>query len=175
VVPLEPHKFQKHDIVTIIVREDSTNTSTGQAKSEKKQDFDLALEQYLKFSLANLSLGTTSPTTSPEIKFKYDNNRQNNANTQRTDSTALRISATVVDVKPNGNLVIEATKQITMDREIQDYTLSGMCRSEDVSVDNTLLSTQLADLKLKKTTSGEVRDGTRRGWLNSLIDRFGAF
>lgn len=176
VMPMEPKKFRKHDIVTVVVREDSNNTSTAKADSQKQQDFDLALQQFMKFSLSNLSLSNSSnPSTLPEVKFKYNNNRQNAADQERTDSTSLRISATIVDVKPNGTLVVEATKQITMDREVQQMTLSGVCRAEDVAVDNTVLSTQLADLKLEKSTTGEVRDGTKRGWLNSLIDKFNPF
>ena len=176
VTPMEPRKFQKHDIITIVVREDSSNASTGQAQSEKKQDMNFSLDEMLKLSLANLAVSSSGGgATTPKVKFSFDNNRQNTANQQRTDSTTLRISATVVDVKPNGNLVIEAIKQIVMDKEVQDYSLSGICRSEDIAVDNTVLSTQLADLKLKKSTTGEVRDGTRRGWLNSLIDKFNPF
>ena len=176
VTPMEPKKFRKHDIITVVVQEESSATSTSKSDSQKQQDFDLALQQFLKLSLSNLAVSSsTNSGTLPEVKFKYNNNRQNAADQQRTDTATLRISATIVDVKPNGTLVIEATKQIKMDKEVQHMTLSGTCRAEDVAVDNTVLSTQLADLKLEKNTTGEVRDGVKRGWLNGLIDKYNPF
>ena len=87
----------------------------------------------------------------------------------------MRIAAIVVDVKPNGTMVLEAVKNIIVDREVQHYHMSGICRAEDVTPDNTLLSTQLANLTVNKQTSGEVRDGTKSGWLNTIIDKVNPF
>jgi flagellar L-ring protein precursor FlgH len=58
---------------------------------------------------------------------------------------------------------------------VQHYTLTGVCRAEDIAADNTILSTQMANLTLNRKTKGEVRDGTRRGWLNSIIDNLSPF
>jgi flagellar L-ring protein precursor FlgH len=49
-------------------------------------------------------------------------------------------------------------------------TLTGTCRSEDITPDNTVLSTQIAELEIKVTNSGAVRDGSRRGWITRLLD-----
>ena len=72
-------------------------------------------------------------------------------------------------------MVVEAVKQITVDKEVQTFKLTGACRVEDIGVDNTVLSTQLANLTISKQTSGMVRDGTKRGWLNQLIDNISPF
>ena len=176
VAPLEPKRYKKHDVITVIVREDSNSSTTAKGESKKQQDFDVALQQWVKASLSNQTITTSAnPSTLPEVKFKYNNNRQNDATQERTDSASARIGATIVDVKPNGTLVIEATKHIVMDREIQDFKLSGTCRVEDVAADNSILSTQLAELTFTKNTTGEVRDGQKRGWLNSLIDKVNPF
>ena len=116
-----------------------------------------------------------SPNKLPEIKFKYNNDRQSDAEQQRQDSLSARISATVLDVKPNGTMVIEAVKVITVDKEEQTFKLTGLCRVEDITPDNTILSTQLANLNLSKQTKGEVRDGTRTGWLNRFWDHITPF
>jgi flagellar basal body L-ring protein FlgH len=44
-----------------------------------------------------------------------------------------------------------------------------------VTGDNTILSTQMANLTLNKQTAGTVKDGTKRGWLNSIIDTISPF
>jgi len=78
-------------------------------------------------------------------------------------------------VKPNGTMVIEAVKHIIVDKEEHTIKLSGICRIEDVASDNTVLSTQMADLELSKQSKGEVHDVNKRGWLNGLLDRFTPF
>ncbi len=172
----EPRKYKKHDIITIIVREDSDASTSGKGDSNKKQDLDFSLDQFLNVNLAKLQVSSTAnPSSLPKVKFSFKNDRSNDASQQRTDKASARISATIVDVKPNGTLVIEATKHITLDKEEQDFKLSGICRADDITIDNTLLSTQLANLQFKKTTTGEVRDGVKRGWLNKFIDAVNPF
>ena len=179
VTPPPPKKYHKNDLLTIIIREDSEATTNGKGNSKKTQDFDLALQQFIQLALSSSGVPQVTnvgdPSTLPEIKFKYENNRQSDASQERQDSLSARISATVVDVKPNGTLVVEAVKQILVDKEEQTFTLSGICRVEDIAVDNTLLSTQLANLSLSKQTKGNVHDGTKRSWLNKFIDTWGPF
>ena len=179
VAPPHAKKFRKNDLVTIIVQEDSAYTSNAQTQSEKQQDFDLAFQNWMQLHTTSNGVPTATAVgtsgTLPEAKFKYDNNRQNQATNDRTDSLSLRIAAKVVDVKPNGTMELEAGKDITVDREVQHFRMSGMCRAEDVTPDNTLLSSQLANLTVSKQTSGEVRDGTKSGWLNTIIDKVNPF
>ena len=58
---------------------------------------------------------------------------------------------------------------------MQTFILSGVCRVDDVTPDNTVLSTQMFDKSLAKTTTGAVRDTTRRGWLVKLLDSLSPF
>jgi flagellar L-ring protein precursor FlgH len=179
VTPPKPKKFQKNDIITVIVTLNSNSATTSQGNSEKKQDFDLALQQFIDIAKTSAGVPTinlsTTPSKLPEVKFKLDNNRQNQANQQRTDTLTDRFAAIVVDVKPNGTLVLEATQQVAMDKEVLRYKMSGICRADSVTPDNTILSTQLANLNLSKQTTGEVRDGVRRGWLNAFMDKWSPF
>jgi flagellar L-ring protein FlgH len=176
VQPPIPHKFKKNDLVTVIVEEDSGYTSSAEGKSQKQQAYDLAIQQFIQLAASASgvpSVGVVGqPSKLPEIKFNYNNNRDNQASQTRTDSFTVRIAATVVDVKPNGNCVIEADKSITVDKEIQTFRLSGVCRAADITPDNTVLSTQLASLTVSKNTGGEVREGIKSGWLNKLIDKY---
>jgi len=177
--PSEPKRYHKNDVLTVVVREDSDSVTNGSGNAKKTQDFDFAIQQFLQLALSNSGLPTVgtvgNPSSLPEIKFKYSNDRQNDAHQARNDSFSARVSATVVDVKPNGTLVIEATKQIVVDKEEQIFKLTGVCRAEDILVDNTILSTQLANLTVSKQTKGSVHDNGKRGWLNGLIDKFTPF
>lgn len=179
VAPVQPKRYHKNDIVTVVISEISDSQINGSSASKKTQAYDLALQQFVQLALSNSGVPTVgtvnSPSSLPEIKFNYNNDRQSTAAQQRTDSFTARVSANVVDIKPNGTLVIEAVKQIVIDKEIQVFKLSGICRVEDIQGDNTILSTQLASLSVSKQTTGEVKDGTKRGWLNGWLDKFNPF
>jgi flagellar L-ring protein precursor FlgH len=174
-----PKKYQKNDIVTVIVSVNSSSATSSQANSEKKQDFDTALQQFIQLSTSASGVPTVGvvgqPSKLPEVQFHVDNNRQNQANQQRSDTVTDRFAAIVVDVKPNGTLVLEAIQQVAMDQEVLHYKMSGICRAADITPDNTILSTQLANLNLSKQTTGEVRDGVKRGWFNSIFDKLTPF
>jgi flagellar L-ring protein precursor FlgH len=73
-------------------------------------------------------------------------------------------------VKPNGTLVLQARKKIKNDEEEQILLCSGICRVEDITPDNTVLSTQLFDLEFTKTNKGQVRNTTRTGLIHKLLD-----
>ena len=62
---------------------------------------------------------------------------------KRSDKVAAveEMTATIIDIKPNGNLVFEARKQIRHDDEVSSMRLTGLCRSDDVTPDNSVLST----------------------------------
>jgi flagellar L-ring protein precursor FlgH len=64
------------------------------------------------------------------------------------------------DIKPNGNLVLEARARLRFENEIPYVALTGVCHSQDVSRDNTVLSTPLADKDITVHNDGLVRDGT---------------
>lgn len=178
-VPAEDAKrFKKHDLITIIVSEISDTSTSSKNNNKKEQDFNAELKNFIDLYMAKggtPAVGNMKNSNMPKAAFSYSDDRKATADQSRTDKMTLRITAEVVDVKPNGTLRVEATKRIRNDKEEQTMKLSGLCRVEDIQADNTLLSTQLADMNLSKDTEGEVRDGTKRGWLNRVIDKVNPF
>jgi len=174
----EQKQYHKHDIVTIVVSEDSQSSTTGTGDSKKTQAFDAALQNFVKLGSTNAGLPSVQSQTNsnslPEVKYNYSNDRENTASQARTDSLTARIAATIVDIKPNGTLVLEATKQIKNDKEVQIFRLTGICKAASIN-NNSVVSTDIAELSLAKTTSGEVSSGTKSGWLNSFMDKVSPF
>ncbi len=175
----QPRKYKKNDIITVVISEASDSTTNGKGTNNKTQAFDMALQQFVQLAVGQLGLpnieSVATPNKLPEVKFQYNNNTSTDASQERQDTVSARISATIIDVKPNGTMEIEAVKQIKIDKEEQSFKLSGICRVEDVASDNTILSTQLANLTFSKQTQGQVKDNDKRGWLNGFIDKFSPF
>jgi flagellar L-ring protein precursor FlgH len=171
----EPRTLRKHDLVTVIIREESEFKSEGTTDLKKQAELNAKIEEFIRFSLDNFELKPNVGEPFPEIKTSADRSFKGEATVDRTDTLTARMTAEVLDVKPNGTLVLQARKRIKTDEEVQQFVLTGICRVEDVSADNTVLSTQLYDLELEKKHTGAVRDTTRRGWVPKLLDVLNPF
>ncbi len=159
-----------HDLVTIIIRESKTAKTDSKLESKKDWKLDSSLDEWIRFSDAHGLVPAEFPAGTPAVLFKYNNDYQGDGKYNRKDELTTRVTARVIDVKPNGNLVLEATKQITMDDDGYTITLTGECRVDDVTADNTVLSTQVADPVIDVQHTGAVRDATRRGWIQRALD-----
>jgi flagellar L-ring protein precursor FlgH len=172
----EPRTIKKHDLVTIVVREESAFSSKGTADLKRETDIEAKLEEWIKLKLSNFEIqGGAAGPNPPSIKFTGKREFKGDGEVDRTDSLTARITGEVLDVKPNGTIVLQARKQIRTDEEVQQFILTGICRAEDVNADNTVLSTQLFDLQLQKNHTGAVRDATKRGWFLKFLDAVSPF
>lgn len=166
----EPRKIEVNDLITIIVRQSKSALSDSSLESEKEWEIKSELAKFLRLNPNNHLIPQTFEEGTPGIDFNFENSYEGAGRADRRDEFTTRISATVIDVKPNGNLVLEAKNRIKMDEEEQTVTLTGTCRTVDISAQNTVLSTQLADLEIVSENTGAVRDASRRGWLMRLFD-----
>jgi flagellar L-ring protein precursor FlgH len=169
----EPTVLRPHDLVTVIVREESVNRSSGSTETEKSFEIDAQLREYLGLELSSLALESKQS----DLALDGDAERafEGSGSADRRDSFVTRITAEVLDVKPNGTIVLQARKRIVTDDDEQTILLTGICRAVDIGLDNTILSTQLHDLTLEKHTTGPIRDATRRGLIPRVIDWINPF
>ncbi|MDB5327699.1 MAG: flgH [Phycisphaerales bacterium] len=164
----KPKTLLKHDLVTIVISEQSEFKSDGTTDTKKDNALDAkidAIPSLAKFTSAGLLNGFT-----PELKLSGNRSFKGDGSVDRKDTFTTRVQAEVVDVKPNGTLVLQARKRIVTDEEDQLMVLNGVCRVQDITPDNTVLSTQLFDFDVRKSHSGAVRDATKRGWVPRLLD-----
>ncbi|MEE8170106.1 MAG: flagellar basal body L-ring protein FlgH [Phycisphaerae bacterium] len=164
-----PRTFQLNDLISIVVIENMQRRSDNQNQQSREVEFEWMLEQWFRISGGNWLQQDFGGGT-PEIDMSFDDSRTGNVRSNRRDSLRTRITARIIDVKPNGTLLLEASRTIIYDEDEQVVTLTGYCRSEDVTGDNSVLSTQMHDLKLYTNNTGQVRDGWRRGWLLKVLD-----
>ncbi|MDR3742535.1 MAG: flagellar basal body L-ring protein FlgH [Terracidiphilus sp.] len=144
-----------HDVVSIVVSESLAASTDGQVKNSR-------------------SSNASSNVTSLFGALKASNNLQNllgqssssglTAQGQSTTNSSLvtTFGAEVVDVLPNGMLVVQATRQLTFSQQTQLIRLRGLVRPEDVSAQNQVQSTAMTDLELEVTGKGIVNDSTYR-------------
>jgi flagellar L-ring protein precursor FlgH len=91
-------------------------------------------------------------------------------------SLSTTFGGEVVDVLPNGMLVVQATRQLTFSQQTQLIKLRGLVRPEDVSAQNQVQSTAMTDLELEVTGKGIVNDSTyRQNPLVRMLERILVF
>jgi flagellar L-ring protein FlgH len=171
VEPPKPRVYSIHDKVTIIISEASTQTSEQTLDTKKDVTLKGGVNRFP--NLADLLEGQfTSSTGSPITGLDISSNNQfkGEGTYDRKDRFSDRVTATVIDVKPNGVLVIEAKRTIKKDEEEQTLVLSGECRREDVTQNNTVLSSQLAELTLISKNTGRVKESATKGWIPRIIE-----
>lgn len=79
------------------------------------------------------------------------------------------LTATIVAVQPNGNMVIQGHKKLTLNRGDEYVTVTGVIRREDVQPGNTISSQRVANAQISYTGSGALADANRMGWLNRFF------
>ncbi|MCA8962682.1 MAG: flagellar basal body L-ring protein FlgH, partial [Planctomycetes bacterium] len=80
------------------------------------------------------------------------------------------VAATVTEVLPNGNVVLEASRERTVGAETTIIKLRGVAPMSAVTTDLTLSSDRIAELKLEMSGEGAVTARTRRTWLQVVVD-----
>ena len=172
--PPEVKTIKLHDIVTIIVSEQSVVISEGEMDRKKKAHGDLKLKDWILLDWLEV-FPDPQGRGDPHIRGEVDNKLRAEAGIETRDSLKCRVACSVVDIRPNGNLIIEGHRTINNNEETWDVSLNGEIRPTDVLPNNTVLSENVAGLRLAKRESGHVRDGYRRGWLLRILDRWQPF
>jgi len=147
--------FRIHDVVMIVVSESLSASTDGQVKNSRASSANSSVTSLfgaLKSgnSLQNLLGASASSGLTAQGQSTTDS------------SLTTTFGAEVVDVLPNGMLVVQATRQLTFSEQTQLITLRGLVRPEDVSNQNQVLSTAMTDLELEVTGKGIVNDSTYR-------------
>jgi len=126
----EPRTMKKHDLVTIIVRELSEFSSDGNTETNKEFDMEAAIEELIKLQVSPLQISPGGIGDEP-LRVRMNGTREFNGegNVDRADTLIARITAEVIDVKPNGNLVLQARGYIKTDEEESELIISGTCRA----------------------------------------------
>jgi len=88
------------------------------------------------------------------------------------DSNLLeaKIAVLVVDVQPNGNLIVEGARKVKSSGEAQYLLVRGIVRSDDVKADNSVMSESLLNAGVELFSEGDLQNAQTKGWIQRLVD-----
>lgn len=171
VEPPKPKEYQENDLVQIIISERSQIDREQEAESQKDYDNDLTISNFLDIvNLLETRIQQTSDERLPKIGVSSAQDFSGEAEYTRSDRITDRVMARVVEVKPNGVLLLEARRKFVSDEEETLVLLSGSCRGEDITVNNSVQSNQIFDLSLNVQNSGDLKRTSRKGLIPRLLE-----
>ncbi len=165
----EPKVLRVNDFVGVVIRYQLRHQSTSKLQQDDKWDVNAKLAAWFrlhdrKWVDQDFERGT------PEIKFNSKNKIDNKGQADRKDVFETRVMAKVIDVKPNGNLVIVAWSRMVIDDEDQYLRLTGECNRNDITADGNITSDKIFGLDVRTMNEGAVRDAVKRGWFKEFAD-----
>ncbi len=166
-----------NDLVTINVVENITGSGKADTSTNRKSTLDASVQSFfgVPTNLGLKNLFGHGNTFSPEVQGSAENDFKGSGATTREGTLVGTITAKVVEVLPNNNLVLEASKEITINNEKQILVLRGIIRPDDILVDNTVLSSRVADAQVYFVGDGVIQDKQRQGWLVRVLDNVWPF
>ena len=145
------------DTLTIIINESSTASRTGSASNSKSANVGADAGVGIFKILAEASASSSD-------SFKAQGSLNN------TNKVTGRVTVQVIEVKPNGNLIVSGTQTIKQNGEEQRITITGNVRPYDVTPDNTVLSSYVADAQIKIDGKGPISNKQRQGILTQIFN-----
>ena len=143
------------DLVTIAISEQASALTSGSLSQSRSSSSDSAV--------TNL-LGVMAPLGGLPNLFNQDSasNLDGSGSTGRQMAVTAVVTAHVVEVMPNGNLIIEGTKEISVNAERQLVVIRGVVRQADLRTDNSVSSDRIAIMDLRVNGKGVVNEAIRR-------------
>ncbi len=93
----------------------------------------------------------------------------------QSNALSGEVSVTVAEVLPNGTMVVQGQKTVTLNRGDEFVQIRGIVRPADISADNRVLSTRVADARIAYTGRGDVARAARQGWFSRFFQTISPF
>lgn len=148
------------DVLTVLIVEQSRASSQVETKTEKSTEIDAS---------GGPGLGSLNFIPMFGVKAENSNKFDGKGENLRSGSIRAKISVIVVEVRSNGDLVIEGHRIIGINGDEESIYVSGVVRTKDITSDNTIESYLIADAEISYTGKGSATTASRPGFFTRLI------
>ena len=144
------------DLLTVVVEMDDQASVQSSLSRSRDSSEDMSMDAF--FGLPQWANGVLpgGATLSPGVDVDRSSALNGSGAINRAEQVEFRLSARVVGLEPNGNLVIQGFQQTQVSNEVRYLTVSGVIRAQDITRTNTVSYDQIADAKLSYVSSKEA-------------------
>jgi flagellar L-ring protein precursor FlgH len=161
------------DILTVVVQETASAQSSRRTKTDTSASTKASIDKFL-YSPAGSEFLTKNGVM-PSLDLGGSTNYSGGGQITNSQSVAGRAAVTVIDLLPNGNLVIEGSRLVSFSGEKQYAVLRGVIRPQDIQNGNTVSSTSIADARVEFISQGAITVSEKKGWWTRFYDTINPF
>lgn len=182
-----PKASRLHDRVTILINEQTAARNEAVTELERDSEMNWTLNKWFTLSVdddGNLRAKPRlqdnndpglSGSYAPNLDFIAERTHEGDGSTERTQTFQSELTGEVLEVLPNGQLVVEARSMITLNEEEQTLVFTGRVDPRDLDDRNTVDARYVIDKRIRFTGEGAITDMNRRGWGARLLDKLNPF
>jgi len=167
------------DILTLVVQETVSVTNSLKTTTSKESSTTAGniADTVIKTFTGQVSskVKELSSLKDANISTSGKNSFTGGGDIKNSQTITTRAAVQVIDVLPNGNLVVEGLREISFSKERQFAALRGIVRAYDVQPDNTVLSSNVADARIQIVSEGTLTESQKKGWLLRFNDKVNPF
>ena len=161
------------DIVTVVIQENNGTSRNNNTTTSRTSGIDASVSSFL-YSPGASGLMTKNGQL-PAMSMTGKNTFNGGGTIANQEIISAQIAVKVIDVLPNGNLVLEGRRQTAFSGEKQEAVLRGTVRSDDVTSTNTVYSYNIADASIQYISRGALSDSQNKGWFTKVWDKVSPF
>jgi len=165
---------RKGDILTIVITEVASASKAAKTDTSRSSSVNAGIPNFMGLEKAGI-ISNNLGDLSKLINASVDSKSGGSGSTSRQETLNATISAKVIDVLPNGNLLIEGRRNVKVNNEDQIIVIEGTVRPTDIDQTNSVNSIYVADAKINYSGKGIISDRQSPGWLMNLVDKLWPF
>lgn len=155
---------QVGDILTVTLQENTNASKKASTNTTKESDATLGGVTFMGKGVTNNGRNMLDFGLAADRSFKGE------GDSSQSNSLNGKITVTVSEVLPNGNLMIRGEKLLTLNQGVEHIRISGIIRTDDISPDNTIHSSKIANAKIIYGGEGVIAETNSKGWLQRVFD-----
>ena len=156
-----------NDLVTVRVVESIVATGSADTSLSKKSDGSGSVTSL--FGLETKLPGWLDPSSL--LSSASSSDFAGGGTTMRSGELNAVVTARVVEVLPNGDMVLEGAREIDINGDRQIVVLTGVVRPRDLTPENVVLSPQIGQLRIRYFGRGLIKDNLKPGWLIRILNK----
>lgn len=160
---------RKGDPITVIIDEKTTMSTSQRTKSDKTADIDDKINRLIYPDVARHN------GELPELDVEGSNTYEGGGEITNSQKMGTEVTVRITDVLPNGSLVVAGVRKIAFSNETHYVLVEGYAWARDITPENTIKSSKLADARIEMVSEGELTDAQKQGWLLKLNNMLNPF
>jgi len=160
----DPKPYRIGDILTVMLQESTSASKSAETSTKKEDSIDMPSPTIFGSTPTFNGASVMEMSIEPKREFSGE------ADSTQSNSLTGEITVTVIDILPNDNLVVQGEKWFTLNQGKEYIRIAGVVRPLDVTANNTILSSKLADAQIAYSGEGFLADANNQGWFGQFMN-----